>query len=233
MFPLNSNIVDFQINGRLFDESNVVGQLSNSSCSIRSLLETLDGEYSFIFSDKNRTVVARDCFGTRPLYVVTDKHNGHLLGFSFSTYGDYTFRLFPNRSFWTSDSPDCIFSFKLRLCKVDFNENHVDTTIRLLLNAVQKRTKGRNPRVIPNGCVLSEMLTLLSNIVVSKNIENKDIYLSTQGGLSLFGQNETLDCWGDDERYTFPFLDIELISYVKRHRSKNLMSDILSKLYTL
>lgn len=235
MFHLNNNTLGFQIKGRFFDESNLVSHLSSSSYSIRSLLQRLDGEYSFIFSDKNRTVVARDCFGTRPLYVVTDKHDGRLLGFSFSTDGDYTFRLFPNGSFWTSDSPDCIFSFELRLCTVryDFNGNHVDTTVQLLLNAVKKRVHDCNPIVIPNGCALSEMLTLLSNIIASKNNKNKDIYLSTQGGRSLFGHEESLDFWGDDERYTFPFLDVELFSYVKQHRSKDLMSNVLSQLYTL
>ena len=216
-----------------------VGDLFAHHDSLHDVFSNVDGEYSVVYTDAKGLVACRDVNGTRPLYVYTDKTG--FVGFSFErvvhdTYGEP--RMFPKGSYWTSEHPDSIFSIPRysKGTETVLYDDVIDGVINLLLHAVEKRVANKCAVVIPDGEVYSEILILVCNTRASNNDKPK-MMLSTYGAVTLFektieSSNKTLT----DDRYTYPFLDKELVSYVRRfsdYWNKDMTANLFSRLFTL
>ena len=242
-----TNTPEILLKGYVFNhDSERVCQLLSSTNheSLHDMFSNVDGEYSCVYTDTNKVVACRDISGTRPLYVYMDTSG--FVGFSFEsslhdTYGEP--RMFPKGSYWTSEYPDSIFSinrYSSTIQSVRYDDI-VNDVVTLLLRAVEKRASEKRVIVIPDGGVYSEILVLVSNM--KSVVQNKPpddtpkVILSTFGARKLFEQTiEPWSCNIADDRYSYPFLDRDLVSFMRRVSDywNNVMTmDLLYRLFTI
>lgn len=214
------------VKGILFDETTIDSlsvTVSTQPHSLKDALSNIDGEFAFVYTDSERMVVFRDVFGTRPLYMYKDT-SSCIVGFSFQE--DYLEIhgkpcLFPKGSYWTSDSPDTVFSVRQHsgVVPVVACTDVLEHVMFLLIRAVEKRVANKKAIVIQTGNMYSEMLSLVYNTIASRcsysTTETDFVILSTIGARVLFERKEERLCI-NDERYTSPFVDRELVAFMRK-----------------
>lgn len=225
------------VKGMLFDGTTVDSLsaiISTNPYCLNEVLSNIDGEFAFVYTDSERMVVFSD--GTRPLYVYTDSG---IVGFSFEEEHleiRGTPRLFPEGSYWTSDNPDIVFSVRRNSDVVPCTDV-LDHVVHLLIRAVDKRVANKKAVVMQTDDPYSEMLSLVYNIASRSNpTSDRDVViLSTIGARSLFERMEVDRVCTKDERYTFPFLDRELVDFVRKLSfwSSDLTNMLYNRLFTI
>lgn len=223
-------------------DTNRICEMLASHASLHDVFSNIDGEYACVYTDPNNVIVCRDVTGTRPLYVYTD-HSG-IVGFSFDpltqdTYGES--RIFPKGSYWTSKYPDSISSinrcYSTDLTTVSYDDV-IGGVVTLLLRAVEKRVSKKRAVVIPDGEMYSEILILVSNMMLVDDPEpNTTVILSTFGAQKLFeNTTQAPNTNLADARYTYPFLDKDLMCFMQKfsaYWNKDMTRDLYSRLFTL
>jgi asparagine synthetase B (glutamine-hydrolysing) len=212
--------------------------ISSNPKSLNTTLSNIDGEFAFVYTDSEKMVVVRDIFGTRPLYVYMDTSG--IMGFSFQDSfkigGRRPPRPFPKGSYWTSDIPDAVFSLQ--------NKNVVSTVpctdvldhvVFLFIRAVTKRVANKHAVVVQTDDVYSDMLSLVCNTLT--NPSDRDVVLlSTIGARSLFQRTVGREIINNnDERYTYPFGDRELVAFVQNMSfwTSDMTNMLYNRLFTI